>query len=215
MNIINQKIILNNNYKDLIKKKTYEPILLEIINSSGEIFGEKYKHIDNDKQSNGESDYISVTSGKRLDAKTIFPSSQCEHLSLNQINIFMETTMLESTDTFDSFMNDSGKNLDSTILYKEIENALGKIDDEENVVIFIPYPFTMEEEGALSSILCSDIFTQIIIRIKQKNSEYFKKHEVYFIYPNIENKIIIKDMNNWKTKYLKSDILSKYIYVEH
>ena len=214
MGISDQIIILNNNYKDLINNKIYEPIILEIINSSEEIFGEKYEYINNDKQSNGESDYISLINRKKLDAKTIFPSSQCENLSLNQIKDFMNTIMLETTDIFDSMMNNNEQDLDSTILYKEFKKALENIKADENIVVFIPYPFTMEKEGTLSSIMCSDIFTQIILKFQEKNSEYLTKHEVYLIYPNIENKIIIKNINNWKTKYLISNLLSKYIFIE-
>ncbi len=211
MNSIKINYIIHNNYKDLINKNIYEKVLLEIMNESNIVFPEHYKHID--EQSNGESDFISIDSGELIDAKIIFPKKQCEKLSRNDLNDFYEMIVMETNDVYDALIKKKDT-LNSTILYKEIFNAFNKIKAKENVIIFIPFPFTLEFERSLSSLFSGDIFSQIIYEIRRKKSCYFQEHCVYFIYPNLENKIILKNLSTSKTEYLKSNHLSKYIFIK-
>ena len=203
--------VINKEYKNLIKKDVYETILLKIMNMSNIVFPGMYKHID--KQSNGESDFEEIQKGELLDAKTIFPKKQCEKLSLDKLEDFYKMICNETNDIFDVIINKKG-NLNSTILYKEIVTALKKIEPNENVIVFIPFPFTLELEGSLSALLASDIFSQIIFRIKKDSPKFFKEHQVYFVYPNLENKIILKNLTTGSIEYLKSNLISDYIYVK-
>lgn len=205
-------MILSNDYKKLIQKETYEIIILKIMNSSQIVFNEEYEHID--KQSNGESDFVSMPSRELIDAKTIFLEEQCEKLSLDDIKAFLNDIVKESNDIFYSIMNKSGLDINSTILYTQISRALAKSNSNENIIIFIPFPFTLEIEDCIISKLNSDIFSQIMFKMKRENKNYFDNHKVYFIYPNIENKIIIKNVNDGITEYLSSDIIAKYIYTK-
>lgn len=211
MNSIKINYIIQDNYKDLINKDIYETVVLKIMNKSSIVFPEKYKHID--EQSNGESDFISINSGELIDAKTIFPKKQCESLSFGNLNDFYEMIIMETNDVFEALMNKKD-DLNSTMLYKEIINAFCKIKPKENIIVFIPFPFTLEFEGSISSLLASDIFSQIIFDIKKNNINFFKEHKIYFIYPNLENKIILKNLTTGKVEYLKSNLISKYIYIK-
>lgn len=211
MNNIKLNYLLNNNYKDLINKDIYELVILDIMNLSKIVFPGTYRHID--IQSNGESDFVSIDNGELLDAKIIFPKKQCENLSLNNLEYFYKTIIMETNDIFDAIMTQNN-NISSTILYKEIKSAFDKIINNENIIIFIPFQFTLELENSLSSKLGSDIFTQITSSLKKKKARFFEEHKIYFIYPNIENKIILKNITTREFEYLKSDLLAKYIYVE-
>ncbi|MEE3343480.1 MAG: hypothetical protein VZS44_05270 [Bacilli bacterium] len=212
MNSIKLNYIIHKDYKDLINKNIYENIILDIMNESDVVFPGKYKHIN--EQSNGESDFISMDDMELLEAKTIFPRKQCESLSLGDLKEFYEIIVSETNDVFESLMNKKD-NLNSTMLYKELVKAFKKIKPKENAIIFIPFPFTLEIEESLSSLFASDIFSQIIFEIKKENANFFREHNVYLIYPNLENKIILKSLTTGKVEYLKGNQISNYIYVEY
>ena len=50
--------VIYDEYKDLLKKRVYEPIILRIMNESSIIFKSKYKYIEN--QAHNESDFVSL-----------------------------------------------------------------------------------------------------------------------------------------------------------
>ena len=210
MNSIKIDYIISDNYRDLINKDIYENIILKIMNESNVVFNGLFKH--NEKQSNGESDFESLLNGELIDAKTIFPQQQCENLSLGKIEDFYKMICVETNDIFEVIMNN--KDLSSTILYKQITEAFEKINTKENIIVFIPFPFTLELEDLLSSRFSSDIFSQIVFKMKNAIS-FFNNHIVYFIYPNLENKIILKNISTGDIEYLNSNIISKYIFVKY
>lgn len=205
------KYIINDNYKELINKKIYEIVLLKIISISNIVFPGVYEHID--EQSHGESDFIEIQNREFIDAKIIFPQKQCEYLSLDDLENFFRIICRETNDAFKSIMYDR-ESFNSTILYKEIVFTLKKIKKNENLIIFIPFPFTLEFENSISGKLGSDIFSQIIFDLREENSNFFKEHNVYIIYPNFENKIILKNLTTEEIEYQKNNIISDYIYVE-
>ena len=211
MNNIKIDYIISDNYKDLINKNAYESIILKIMNDSKVVFRGLFKH--NEIQSNNESDFESLLNGELIDAKTIFPQQQCQNLSLGRLEDFYKMICMETNDIFDAIIN--SKDLTTTILYKQIIGAFEKIDLNENVILFIPFPFTLELEDSISSRLSSDIFSQIIFRMKQSYYSFFENHIIYFIYPNLENKIILKNVRTGDIEYLNSDIISKYIFVKY
>ena len=211
MNSIKIDYIIKDNYKDLIQKDTYENVILDIINKSKIVFPQTYKHID--KQDNGESDFESILTGEIIDAKTIFPQMQCRNLSLGNLEDFYKMICEQTNDIFDAIMH--GEDLTSTILYKQIIETFKKISSDENIILFIPFPFTLELEKSLTSRFASDIFSQMIFKMKKENPSFFKKHKIYFIYPNLENVIILKNICTGDIKKKKSDSISKYIYVRY
>ncbi len=207
--VIQNKIIIENNYKNLINKNYYEAEIYEIMNLSKKVFPDKYKHIKN--QSHGESDFINEVTGELIDAKTIFPTKQCEKLSLNQIKEFINDIVKETNEVFNVIMGKDINTICNTILYKGILNALKNIKKQENVIVFIPFAFTLEMEASLSSKLGSDMFTQIMRVMEKEMSDLFNNRIIYFIYPNIENKVIVKNYTRNICEYIDTDILSKYI----
>lgn len=211
MNSIKIDYIIKDNYKDLIQKEIYENIILDIINKSKIVFPQNYKHID--KQDNGESDFESILTGERIDAKTIFPQTQCRNLSLGNLEDFYKMICEETNDIFEAIMHDN--DISSTILYKQIIEAFKKISSNEHIILFIPFPFTLEFEKSLTSRFASDIFSQMIFKMKKEDPSFFNKHKIYFIYPNLENKIVLKNIWTGEIEYLKSDYISRYIYVRY
>lgn len=73
-------------YKDLLKKKVYEPLILKIMNESNIIFRESYEYVEN--QSHKESDFVSNT-GVMYDAKILFYNTQCQALAINKDSLLV------------------------------------------------------------------------------------------------------------------------------
>ena len=118
-NRLKSKIIIYDNYKELLSKDIYEPIIENIMNLSKKIFPEKYQLIKN--QSHGESDYMS-TSGKLYDSKILFYEEQCESLAINEgeLSSFIEAIQKETEDIYNAIMNKSREEVKECIFYKEM-----------------------------------------------------------------------------------------------
>ena len=90
-------------------------------------------------------------------------------------------------------------------------NRISKANDMENIILFIPFACTMEVSDNLELLLKSDIFSYIFKYIKTNNSELVNGHNIYIIYPNCENYIIIKDLTNDTLEFIMDEVFSKYI----
>lgn len=213
MNECVEHYILKNNYIDLRKKEVYELELLNIMNSSKSVFKSKYTHIE--KQSDGECDYISED-GELLDAKILFYEEQCHILSKNDIENFIKTIQSEMGEVYDLILEEKYDKIKKTVIYKHISEQLIKIESNENAILFIPFGFTDECEYSLTSFCQTDIFSFILYYMKKDYPDFFISHKIYMIYPNIENKIILKSYSEkeYLIEFLASDILKKYIEVK-
>lgn len=56
-------------FKTLIKSGNYEKLILDIMNASTKIFPNQYEHVEN--QSNGECDFIDISTRKKYDVKLL------------------------------------------------------------------------------------------------------------------------------------------------
>ena len=61
---------ISDNFVELFQNKRYEKYVLEIMNISTSIFSGKYEYVTD--QSNGERDFIEVSSGIKFDSKVPF-----------------------------------------------------------------------------------------------------------------------------------------------
>ena len=208
-NRLKSKIIIYDNYKELLSKDIYEPIIENIMNLSKKIFPEKYQLIKN--QSHGESDYMS-TSGKLYDSKILFYEEQCESLAINEgeLSSFIEAIQKETEDIYNAIMNKSREEVKECIFYKEMIKEINKANYGENIILFLPYAFTLELEESISSHLSSDIFSYIF-NILIKEIDILQDNEIFMIYPNYENKIIVKNLNTKEIEFIETDLLNKYI----
>jgi len=203
------KIIIYDNYKDLLSKDIYEPIILSIMNQSKKIFPEDYKIIKN--QSHGESDYISTT-GKLYDSKILFYEEQCESLAINedQLSSFIEAIQKETEDIYNAIISKSIEEVKECIFYKEMVKEINKANYGENIILFLPYAFTLELEDNINSYLSSDIFSYIF-NVLVKEIDILQDNEIFMIYPNYENKIIVKNLNTKEIEFITSNLINKYI----
>lgn len=202
--------IIYDSYKDLLKKKVYEPIILRLMNKSEIIFKEKYKYIEN--QSHRESDFVS-NSGIMYDAKILFYNRQCQALAINKDNLytFISELQKEINEVYEAISYNDQQRLIHSTFYKEMENRIRKAEEKENIILFMPFACTMELSNNLDSLLREDIFTYIFNCMRENNNSLVERHNIYIIYPNIENYIIIKKLNDNTMELLFDEVFSKYI----
>lgn len=202
--------IIYDSYKDLLKKKVYEPIILRLMNKSEIIFKEEYKYIEN--QSHRESDFVS-NSGIMYDAKILFYNRQCQALAINKDNLytFISELQKEINEVYEAISYNDQQRLIHSTFYKEMENRIRKAEEKENIILFMPFACTMELSNNLDSLLKEDIFTCIFNCMRENNNSLVERHNIYIIYPNIENYIIIKKINDNTMELLFDEVFSKYI----
>lgn len=207
------KCVIYDLYKELLNKKVYEPIILNIMNSSTLIFPENYKLIR--EQSKGESDFISDSKGL-FDAKILFYEKQCESLAMNKDNLtgFMNAVQRETGDISDGIQNSDINAVRNCIFYKEMMKELEKAKNGENIILFLPYAFTLEFSGSLASFMSSDVFSYIYSILIKDHPELYRNNQAYMIYINFFNEIVLKNLSTKQIEFICLDVFYKYIYFE-
>ncbi len=205
--------IIYDSYKDLLKKRVYEPIILKLMNQSEIIFREYYKYIEN--QSHKESDFVSE-SGIFYDAKILFYERQCQALAINKDNLatFISELQKEINEIYEAINSNNEERLANSIFYKEMRNRISKAEKYENIILFVPFACTLEVSDDLDSLLSKDIFTYIFKCLIENESKLIKGHNIYIIYPNCENYVIIKNLNDDLIEFLHLDVFTNYIKFE-
>lgn len=209
----NCKILIYDKYKELLKKDIYEPIILEIMNHSTIVFPKKYMQIK--EQSNNESDFVS-DSNEMFDAKILFYKKQCEALAVNKDNLtsFMNGIKNETYDISNAIENGDIKAVRECIFYKGMKKEIEKAKDGENIILFLPYAFTLEFKDSLSSLFSSDIFSYIYRALIKDYPELYRNNCIYMIYINFLNEIVIKNLSKNIIEFLELDVLNNYISFE-
>jgi hypothetical protein len=212
------KIYISNDYVKLIKKETYELIILRIINESKKIFPGTFEYVEN--QSNGESDFINVETGESFDSKVLFSSSICKLIS-KKSSSWMSIIFDISNETYNAIMNAKTEqeilnNISMTKMYLEYLKRIDSIKKYEKCILFLPFPLTLDLSKSLFSIISSSSDNLIVKSLIKYNKTELLDKEIYIIYPNIENKIVIRKLFDGKKavheiEFLSMRIISEYI----
>ena len=202
--------VIYDEYKDLLKKRVYEPIILRIMNESSIIFKSKYKYIEN--QAHNESDFGSLNN-VFYDAKILFYERQCQALAINKDNLytFISELQREINEIYEIIKSGEISRLRNSIFYREMVSRISKANMSENIILFIPFACTLEISDDLELLLKADIFTYLFKVILEYEKDIIKNNNIYIIYPNLENYIIIKDLIHDRLEFIMDDVFSKYI----
>lgn len=164
---------------NFVKKETYEPFLLYIINKS-KFFGEENELELIREQSNKENDFISRKTGQTYEAT----------LLLNDVII---PEILKTKEKY--FDSDNFRKWVNIEIKETIKDRLnGKIDDK-NIILFNPFPFMFNRiENGICSIIARDNAEMYINEIEQENQELIRNKNIYLISFTFEEKIYIRKM---------------------
>lgn len=199
----------NNDFKKLISKTIYEPIILKLMNSSTKLFPNEYEYIEN--QSNGECDFRDKVTSQKFDAKLILTEKDGKSIGSDNHNYLKWLQSIFKINNEYKGYFECSENFDvaTSSLYKTMSRLLKKVKPDENVIFFIPYPIVLDEEGMVYHQFCDDILS-IVFDTLRKN-DLINKRMIYVIYPNFQNKIVLRCLNTYVREYLEYDELQKYI----
>ena len=180
------------------------------MNESSIIFKSKYKYIEN--QAHNESDFVSLNN-VFYDAKILFYERQCQALAINKYNLytFISELQREINETYEIIKSGEISRLRNSIFYREMVSRISKANMSENIILFIPFACTLEISDNLELLLKADIFTYLFKVILEYEKDIIKNNNIYIIYPNLENYIIIKDLIHDRLEFIMDDVFSKYI----
>ena len=201
------EIRINNvEFRNLIKSHKYEEYILNIINKSCEIFGGKtFKIVLS--QSHGESDFVD-NNGIKYDAKLLFTTKQGQLIGdkKNDISDWIKS-MIEERGEFAKSIEES--NVEETKLYKIIKARIESLEEDENGILFIPFPIVNDVEGSIFLQFATDFLQAIYDKIKEK--KIIKRRRIYFIYPGMEPHVYVLRCGNGKREYIRSPELQDFI----
>lgn len=97
-------------------------------------------------------------------------------------------------------------------LYKTLAQRLITVQENENAIFFFPYPITLDMDPYDNfSMLqfCSDILDSVFGEFK-RNGLVGGDRKVYAIYPSIDEKMVLRCLNDNKREYLSCADTEKY-----
>ena len=199
---------IHNDIKDLIKSGNYEKIILDLMNSSKEIFPSRYTHLDN--QAHGECDFVDVVTGEKFDAKIPIDKRQGQMIGSLKGDVDTLTTEFqnEALEFQHCFVGDQKKPITELSLFKKMKNNISKTKVDENVIFFIPYPIVFDFEG-FPLVGASDLLKKIYIELSASN-DISGKH-LYTIYISFDRKMVLRNLKTDKREYLQFPEMQHYV----
>lgn len=205
-----QVATLSDRLKTFIQSGNYEPYILTLMNQSEVVFPSQY--IANEEQAHGQCDFYDIRTSEKYEAKLPFDKIEGQLICSNNADFknWLEFMMDEESEFSDRIIRERGKyRIDSLRLYKTLEKRLNTVQEDENAIILFPYPITLDFEGTgeLNLLhLCGDILSAIFGELVRNGVVQTRK--VYVIYPSMDDKIVLRCLNNNQREYLISEELN-------
>lgn len=204
--------VISDEFKDFIQSGNYEIVILNLMNQSQIIFPNRY--IRNENQSNNECDFVDVTTLEKYEAKLPFDKKEGMLICSNKGNLrdWLAYMMDGEAEFGELIIEKRGQHSVTELkLYKTLVKRLKTVQDNENAILFFPYPITldMEPKDGFSMLqFCSDILDSVFRELKK--NDRVGKRQVYAIYPSIDEKMVLRWLNNNKRKYISCAETEKY-----
>ena len=200
-----------------LQSGNYEIPILDLMNTSKSVFPRKYSRIE--KQPNNQCDYISEWSDddgnkhiEKFDAKLPFDKKEGELLCSNQADFkkWLEFMMDEAAEYANYMIINRGSySVKQLRLYKTLAKRISSLKEDENGVLFFPYPITLDGEELRFLSSTTDILSAIYNDLLAEG--IIGTRNIYILYPTMDNKIVLRYMNTGTREYLYSAEISKHI----
>lgn len=204
--------VISDEFKDFIQSGNYEVVILNLMNQSQIVFPNRY--IRNENQSNNECDFVDATTLEKYEAKLPFDKKEGMLICSNKGNLrdWLVYMMDEEAEFGELMIEKRGQHSVTELkLYKTLVKRLKTVQDNENAIFFFPYPITldMDPKDSFSMLqFCSDILDSVFRELKKNG--WVGKRQVYAIYPSIDEKMVLRWLNNNKREYISCAEIEKY-----
>lgn len=205
------KSALSIDFRELMQAKTYERIILALMNASKTVFPGEYIH--NDFQSNGECDFEEMTTHEKFDAKFLLSQEQGAKIGSRNGDITKFTTELyaEAAEFSQCFSKNANMNVNDLGIYKIMEKLLKKTKADENIIFFVPYPIVFDFQSfpliGANDVLKA-VYTELTANCPCDNNG------VYAIYIAFDNKVVLRNMRTDCREYLCCPELERYAHYD-
>lgn len=169
-------------FRDLFKRQEYEKYILTIINRSDKIFrGLSFESVP--EQSAGQCDFID-NHGAKYDAKLLFDKEQGQLIGdpKNDVQQWIEAMQDEKTEFGESIRRRDLTFVDNTRLFGIMKKRVESLKNDENGIMFIPFPIVDDFKGSIFLQLATDFLQATFDRLKDQNCVGTRR--IYFIYPS-------------------------------
>ena len=202
-----QSASISVNLKKLMQGANYEKILLKLMTESTLVFPGEYEHIE--KQAKGECDFVEKVTKIKFDAKLVLNKEQGKNIFSKQgnVNNYAEI-MRRQVVEFSEHMSQGRKDIESCGLYKAISENIAKTQDDENAILFIPYPIVPDvEHNPLKG--SKDFLTYIFNALK--TNKVVGERCVYAVYLTGDGKTVLRNLDTDEREYINCIELTQYI----
>ena len=186
--------LISDNYRDLLKYQKYEDYVGLVLNRSKKILAGK--HFEKVKeQSKGECDFLDEKNAK-YDAKLLIDEKRGRLLGerKNDFGKFIEDIQKEEEQFYNLAKQDKLENIEDTRLYQVMKDRLLSLERDENVVFFSPIPMGIDLENSFTMYATMDNIDVVFEKIE--DDDLVKERDVYFIYPSLDGKWVLRDKNH-------------------
>ena len=190
-----------------MQRSAYENIIYDLMEASSRVFPGHYAHIK--KQPNKEPDFIENNDKTKYDAKLVITTQLGEKfLSRNgNVSNYIEEMNKEAVEFSDHFQIEK-KRIEDCKLYKVITENIEKTQEDENVILFIPYPVVPDAENF--PLKGAKDFLTLIYQSLVSNKTVGSR-EIYVIYLACDGKTVLRNMKTGEREYVYCPKLNEYI----
>ena len=153
--------------------------------------------------------FFDITTGKKYEAKILFYHQMCYEISNNGVESWIKYLVRETEEIFEHSKTDQAFN--ETMLYKDMESRINSIKKDEGGILFFPFSITNDcEESRIYSFGKNNF--KIVYDALIENNKGCVRNEMYIIYPTLENKTVIMDLNSAidNKEFLTKNYLEEY-----
>ncbi|MBQ3132770.1 MAG: hypothetical protein IJC17_00650 [Clostridia bacterium] len=214
--VVRQIATLSDELKPFIQSGNYEPYTLDLMNKSALVFPGQYEW--NEDQSNGQCDFYDVHTLEKFEAKLPFDKKEGQLICSNNANLkdWIEFMMNEEEEFGEKIIRCRGQyKITDLTLYKTLEKRINTVQKDENAVFLFPYPITLDAEGGDGLNLlhfCGDILSNIFSELAKQG--VISTRKIYVIYPSLDNKMVLRCLNNHQREYLFSADMKRFFSYE-
>ena len=205
----NVRASISDDIIQFIRSGNYEALILELMNQSTKFFPHQY--VRNEDQSDGQCDFIDVQSGEKYEAKLVFTEKDGQLLAGKQRDFRGWVALQHAQEAeFSECISERGiHGVENLSLFKTMNDLMGKIEDDENVIFFIPYPIALDSKDMVFTQFASDILSAVADQLKKLG--HMSQREVYAIYPGMNHEMVIRRLKNGVREYIDGTAIEKYI----
>ena len=211
---MNKKFIVEGTISDKIKNVVqsgkYEKIILGFMNESTLVFPDQYESIE--QQSEGECDFINISTGEKFDAKLPISKNQGKLIGSRMGNEAegIAEMIKEGSECNQAYWDASKENkVQETNLYKNIKTRITKDKEDENIILFFLYPVTKEFEHAIFSQFGKDILLEVFDILSKEDCIGDRK--IYTIYPSLDKKFVLRCLNTRTRELISNDTMKEIL----